>query len=135
MNVGDVAKSVMDLPLIGSVEVNIVTWRMLVLLFVAMGIGAFFLARKLSLRPSRFQAVLEMVVGGFYKIVEDALGSSRAASYFPLIATIFLFVLLSNLIGIVPGMMSPTEDLNVCLSLALVVFFVAHTSGIRKKGL
>ncbi len=134
MSVGEVQKAILTLPVLGPLEINIVTWRMLSIVFVLMAIGAFMLGRKIQMVPNRKQAFLEMVIGEFYSMVEGSLGE-RAKCYYPLIASIFLFVLVSNLVGIIPGMMSPTEDLNVCLSLALVVFIVAHSSGIMKKGL
>ena len=74
-------------------------------------------------------------VKGFYDLCVDTLGNKKGKVYFPFICTTFLFVLIANLIGIFPGMKSPTEDLNVCLSLALLCFLVAHGSGVKKKGL
>jgi len=44
-------------------------------------------------------------------------------------------VLISNWLGIIPGMKSPTEDLNTCLGLGIMVFFIAHAAAIAKKGL
>jgi F-type H+-transporting ATPase subunit a len=134
VNVGTIHKATLNLPFLGDLVVNDVTIRMMILTFVLVAIGSFFLGRKLILRPGKLQCLTELLVGGFYDLVEETLGD-KAKTFFPLIMTIFLFVLLANWIGIFPGMASPTEDLNVCISLAFIVFLVAHGMGIKKKGL
>ncbi|MBI4240111.1 MAG: F0F1 ATP synthase subunit A, partial [Candidatus Rokubacteria bacterium] len=55
--------------------------------------------------------------------------------YLPLIGTLGLFILVSNLLGLVPGLMAPTSNLNTTVACALVVFFTYHWIGIRKRGL
>jgi F-type H+-transporting ATPase subunit a len=65
----------------------------------------------------------------------DVIGEKLAKKYLPLIATIGLFVLISNLIGIIPGFESPTSDINVTLALALIVFVYYNFEGIRENGL
>ena len=134
MDVGVIHKAVINIPGLGATPINDVTIRMMIVTSLILMIGGFFLGRRLSLRPGRVQTLSELVVGGFYDLIEETLGDS-AKTYFPLIMTIFIFVLLSNWIGIVPGMASPTEDLNVCMALALIVFIAAHGSGVKKKGI
>ena len=55
--------------------------------------------------------------------------------FFPLIATLGLYILTSNLLGLIPGFESPTSNLNTTASMALVVFVTTHVVGIRMHGL
>jgi len=64
----------------------------------------------------------------------DTIGEKLARQYLPLVATVGLFVLISNVIGIIPGFESPTSNINVTLPLALVVFIYYNYEGIRVNG-
>lgn len=81
------------------------------------------------------------VRGAFDFYVESMLNFMRsvlgheADRYFPLIAGIFLYVLVSNLLGLIPGVMPPTDSLNTNLPLGLTIFFVYNAAGIRAHGL
>ena len=73
------------------------------------------------------------MVSAFRGLVDDALeGENR--KYFPLIITVFLFIWLSNLIGVIPGLSEPTKDLNTPLAYGVLGFFIAHYAGIKTKG-
>jgi F-type H+-transporting ATPase subunit a len=91
-------------------------------------------SRKLSLVPSKRQSLLELIVQTFEGLLVDTIGE-EGKKYLPLIATVGLFILFSNLIGLVPGFMSPTSKLNVTIGCALVVFVYYHFQGIRAQGL
>jgi F-type H+-transporting ATPase subunit a len=84
--------------------------------------------------PSGAQNVLEAYLGGVIAMGKDVIGEELARKYLPLVATIGLFVLVNNLIGIIPGFESPTSNINVTLPLALTVFFYYNYEGIRKQG-
>ena len=84
--------------------------------------------------PSGAQNVLEAYLGGVIAMGKDVIGEELARKYLPLVATIGLFVLVNNLIGIIPGFESPTSNINVTLPLALVVFFYYNYEGIKKQG-
>ncbi len=84
--------------------------------------------------PSGAQNVLEAYLGGVIAMGRDVLGEEMARKYLPLVATIGLFVLISNLIGIIPGFESPTSNINVTLPLALLVFVYYNYEGIKKQG-
>jgi len=92
------------------------------------------LSRKLSLIPSKRQSVLELIIQVFEGLLVDTIGE-QGKKYLPLIATVGLFILFCNLIGLVPGFMSPTSKLNVTIGCALVVFVYYHYQGIRAQGL
>jgi F-type H+-transporting ATPase subunit a len=91
-------------------------------------------SRRLNIVPSRLQGMLELIIQAFENILVEIIGE-RGKKYLPLIATIGLFVLSCNLLGLVPGLMSPTSKLNVTLGCALVVFFYYHWQGIKTQGL
>ncbi len=84
--------------------------------------------------PGGTQNVLESFLGGVLSMGKDVIGEVYARKYLPLIATIGLFVFVSNMIGIIPGFESPTANINVTLPLALMVFFYYNYEGIKKNG-
>lgn len=91
-------------------------------------------SRRLNIIPSKLQGILEIIIQTFENLLVDIIGE-RGKKYLPLIATIGLFILVCNLLGLVPGFMSPTSKLNVTLGCALVVFFYYHWQGIKTQGL
>ncbi|MFH1856937.1 MAG: F0F1 ATP synthase subunit A [Candidatus Omnitrophota bacterium] len=90
--------------------------------------------RVLKKFPSRRQVIAELTVGWFDDLLKDSIGED-GRKFLPFIVTLFLFVLLSNWITIIPRCPSPTKDINTCLGLGLTVLVVVHVSAIRKKGL
>ncbi len=90
--------------------------------------------KSLKAVPSGTQNVFEAYLGGVISMGKDVIGEELARKYLPLVATIGLFVLINNLIGIIPGFESPTSNINVTLVLALVVFSYYNYEGIKKQG-
>jgi F-type H+-transporting ATPase subunit a len=84
--------------------------------------------------PSGTQNVMEAYLDGVMAMGKDTIGESLARKYLPLVATIGIFVFISNVIGIIPGFESPTSNINVTLPLALVVFVYYNYEGIREHG-
>ncbi len=109
----------------------IMTWVVMALLILF----GFLATRKIGLFPNPFQVVAELLVNIFRDLTIDALGKERAEKYFPLICALFMFIMLSNWLGIIPELSEPTKDLNTPLGLGILGFFIAHYSGIRAKGL
>jgi F-type H+-transporting ATPase subunit a len=107
---------------------------MVVIVFAVLAVVFTLASRKLTLVPSRRQSVLEMVFGMFEGLVTDTVGP-EGRKYLPVIGTVGLFIFSANLIGLVPGFMSPTSKLNVTVGCALVVFFYYHAQGVRAQGL
>ncbi|MDD2281802.1 MAG: F0F1 ATP synthase subunit A [Eubacteriales bacterium] len=93
---------------------------------------ALMLRRHLELRPGKVQNVAELLVEGFSGIVKSTMGEKNL-SFMPYIATLFMLILFSNLMGIF-GFRSPTADINVTLGYALVTFFAIHFYGLKAKG-
>jgi len=84
---------------------------------------SFLATRRLAVYPNKFQNVMEVIIGGFDSLLEEIMGHN-GRKFFPLIATLGLFILTSNLIGIIPGFESPTANINTNVAMALVVFFL-----------
>jgi F-type H+-transporting ATPase subunit a len=94
------------------------------------------LAARFSLKktaPTGVQNLLETVVGGLEDFVVDIMGP-EGKHYLPLIGSLFLFILVCNLQGLVPGFDSPTANINTTLALALVSFTATHYIGIKRHG-
>jgi len=90
--------------------------------------------RSLRAVPSGTQNIMEAYLGAVISMGKDVIGEEMARKYLPLVASIGLFVLISNLIGIIPGFESPTSNINVTLVLALIVFLYYNYEGIKKQG-
>jgi F-type H+-transporting ATPase subunit a len=90
-------------------------------------------SRKLEMVPGRRQSLLEMIVQAFEGQLVEIIGP-KGGRYLPLVATVGIFIFSCNLIGLVPGLMSPTSKLNVTAACALVVFLYYHWQGIRAQG-
>jgi F-type H+-transporting ATPase subunit a len=105
------------------------TWLVVALL----ALSSFLATRRLEVYPGRFQNVMETIIGGFDSLIADTMGH-YGRKYFPLIATLGLFILTSNLLGIIPGFESPTANINTNAAMALVVFFSTHVVGVMTHG-
>jgi F-type H+-transporting ATPase subunit a len=94
---------------------------------------AFVASRNVALVPRGVQNFMEVVLEQFLQMIDDVIGH-EGRRYLPLIATLGLFILVANLLGLVPGMNGPTTNLNTTAACALVVFFAYHWIGVRKQG-
>ena len=94
------------------------TWLGLAILLVA----GIVLRRNISLVPGKFQLFFETLVDGLEKFVLNNLGEEKGRRFVPLLASIFIYVLTMNLLGLVPGCDAPTANLNTTISIALCVF-------------
>jgi F-type H+-transporting ATPase subunit a len=113
-----------------NLEVILMTWIVFALLII-MGL---FASNKKSILPRPIQALGELIVSLLYDLTEDALGKDLAKTYAPLICALFMFLLLSNWLGIIPHLEEPTKDLNTTLGLGIMGFVIAHYAGIKSKG-
>ncbi|HMB17131.1 MAG TPA: F0F1 ATP synthase subunit A [Pelovirga sp.] len=95
--------------------------------------GAWLASRTISMVPGRMQNFMEAVMTAFDSLIENVMGKD-GKPYFPLIATIGMFVLVGNLLGLVPSCFPPTASLNTNAALALTVFFMTHYIGVKKHG-
>ncbi len=107
----------------------IYSWFVMLLLIVSGAIAA----KGLTLVPSKIQNIFEIIIGGIEDFMVDITGE-EGRWLFPLAATVFLYIFVSNLIGIVPGLFPPTANINTTLSCALVVVVFTHVIGIKYHG-
>ena len=105
------------------------SWVTIALLIILGAIGT----KSISLIPNRFQNVLELAVSGLEEFMVDICGD-EGRWFFPLIGTIFLYIFICNIMGLIPGFYPATANLNTTLSCALVVFFFTHFIGIKYHG-
>ena len=107
------------------------TWG---LMFV-LAVGSKLVTRKLSkgLKPSRWQSLLEIVVTGIDKQIEEV-GLSQPQKYIGFLGTLFLFIAAASLCTVIPGYQPPTASLSTTTALALCVFVAVPFFGIEEQG-
>jgi F-type H+-transporting ATPase subunit a len=79
--------------------------------------------------------VIEMLVEAILSLMEGVMGEKNARRYFPLIGALATFILFSNLLGMIPGFVPPTDSLSTTLALGTVVFVATHYFGVREHGI
>lgn len=95
---------------------------------------SFLATRRVDIYPGKLQNVMEVILTSFNNLLVETMGP-EGKRFFPLIATLGLYILTSNLLGLVPGFESPTSNLNTTISMALVVFFLTHIVGVKIHGM
>ncbi len=90
--------------------------------------------RRRAIVPSRTQSIGELAYGFIYSMVEDVAGK-EALKYFPYIMTLFMFIVVSNFLGLIPMSFSTTSHIAVTVVMALMVFFGVTLLGFYKHGL
>jgi F-type H+-transporting ATPase subunit a len=91
--------------------------------------------RRLSLEPGRWQTLAEVVYESLAGFIQTIVGPHLTYQLLPLLGTIFIYIFSANLLGLVPGLKSPTGTFSNCVGMALIVFFATHLIGIRQHGL
>lgn len=108
----------------------IYSWVVMLLL---VGLG-FLGAKGIAMVPTKMQNLFEIIVSGIEDFMVDITGE-EGRWLFPLVATIFVYIFIGNLIGLVPGFFPPTASLNTTLSCALVVVVFTHIIGVKYHGI
>ena len=108
-----------------------VTW----LIMVVLTLGAWLITRRISdaTEISRWQNLLEVLVSGLRDQIE-AVSRQRSGRYLPFVGTLFIFILVSNLLHLIPGLIPPTGSLSTTVALALCVFVAVPVFGIAHEG-
>ena len=108
------------------------TWCVMVLMVV----GSWLITRKLSTEThlSRWQNLIEVLVTGMRDEIRD-ISSQDPGRYLSFVGTLFLFIAVSNLLGIVPGYVPPTSSFSTAAALALCVFVAVPLYAVSQKGL
>jgi F-type H+-transporting ATPase subunit a len=119
----------------GFVKLNgtiVFTWGLMLVLAV----GSKLITRNLSteLRRSRWQNLLEIVITGIQKQIEDV-GLPHPQKYLGFLGTLFLFLALASLCTVIPGYEPPTGSLSTTAALALCVLVAVPLFGIKEQGL
>jgi len=108
----------------------VTTWGLMLFLFLLCSLST----RHLSLDPGPWQVALEGAVTAIQDAVEAVLPEC-GLRVLPFIGTLWIFLVVANLTGIIPGLHGPTADLSATAALALLVFLSVHWYGIRIHGL
>jgi F-type H+-transporting ATPase subunit a len=106
-----------------------VTW----IIMLGLSLGAWLLTQRLSLIPSRRQAVLELIVTAVDNQITDTM-RTEAAPYRAFIGTLFVYIFTANWSALLPGVEPPTAHLETDTALALLVFLAVIYFGIRSGG-
>ena len=90
---------------------------------------------NLEMVPGKGQNFWEIVIGGLDEFFADNMGRKLTDQFFPMLTTFGLYIAVANLIGLIPGFMSPTSSLNTTLALTIIVWVSHHYIGIREHGI
>ncbi len=120
-----------------NVDTVITMWIAMAVLLIL----AFFATRKISVFPSKLQIAFENILGFFWGM-SDSLMGKEGRKHIPLIASLFFFIIVANLMGQIPfraielksgELASPTNDINVTAALAIIVLIYYVAAGFKKK--
>jgi len=118
---------------IGPVKVTdtvIITWVVMIMITCV----CYMLTRRLSLKPSGYQEILEAVIETIEKTVKDVV-PVNPWMVVPILGTLWIFIGFSNLIGLLPGFKTPTADINTTFAFAVISYSMTHVFGIRTEGI
>jgi F-type H+-transporting ATPase subunit a len=115
---------------VGLTSAVLTTWGIM----LALTLAAWAVTRRLTIRPDARQAILEIIVLRIQEQIEAVIRTD-ARPLLPFLGTLFIFLAVANLAGLLPGMESPTARIETPAALALIVFFSVHYFGIRAQGL
>ncbi len=90
---------------------------------------------NLEMIPGHGQNFWEIIIGGMDEFFEENMGREMTDTFFPMIATFALYIAVANLIGLIPGFMSPTSSINTTLALTLIVWVTHHVIGFKAHGI
>ncbi len=108
---------------------------MILLISLCLLIFSVWLRGRLSVEnPSRPQHLVEIALEALQGLMQGVIGKN-SQRYLPLIGTLGIYILIGNILGLIPGFLSPTSNLNVTASCAIPVFIYYNYVGIRKHGL
>ncbi|MGE4232118.1 MAG: F0F1 ATP synthase subunit A [Bacteriovoracia bacterium] len=85
-------------------------------------------------RTLTFRNFFDLLAEKLFAFCESVMGKHEAEVYFPIVATLFIFVFFSNLFGLIPGFLPPTDDINTTLAAGLFVFIFYNLQGIKANG-
>jgi len=107
----------------------IYSWLVMIILIALSAMAA----KSVNLVPSKIQNIFELLISGLEEFMVEITGD-EGRWVFPLTGTVFIYIFVCNLIGLVPGFFPPTASLNTTLSCALVVVIFTHVIGVKYHG-
>jgi F-type H+-transporting ATPase subunit a len=111
-------------------ETVVTTWALLLIIFAILSLST----GRLRVEPGPWQVALEGIVGAIQDAIE-AVVPEYSVNILPFVASLWIFLVLANLVGIIPGLHAPTGDLSTTAALGVLVFFSVHWYGVRIHGL
>ena len=111
---------------------NVTFWMALAVICIALLLVMG--TRGRALVPSRIQSIAELAYGFIYKMVEDVAGKD-GLKYFPYIMTLFMFIVFSNFLGLLPLSFTTTSHIAVTAVMAMAVFLAVTILGFVKNGM
>lgn len=105
------------------------TWTVMIIMFTV----GFIVSRNLKMVPGRLQNLMEIIIGGLEDFVVSNIGED-GRKVFTVLCVLFIFILPSNLIGLVPGFDAPTANVNTNSSMAIFLFIYYNWIGIKRWG-
>lgn len=119
----------------GGVNLSFTNSSLWMVIAATLSVGFLSLAMtKRAMVPGRLQMAAEMLYEFIYKMVDDTIGHD-GRKYFPLIFTLFMFIVMGNFLGLVPHSFTYTSHLVVTATLALIIFFMVIGFGLYNHGL
>ncbi len=112
-------------------ETVITTWGLMLALVVLSAA----ISRRLRLEPGGWQTAVEGVIGVIEAAISQVLPQEQTRQVLPFVATLWIYLVFANLLGLIPGLHSPTGDLGATSALAILVFLSVHWFGVRADGL
>ena len=125
---------------IGPLQVTSTVVSMWAIILV-LALVSFLVTRRLREVPGPVQNLAEMAIEKLQSFFADSLGQKHMRKYFPIFATFFIFIIVCNYSGLLPGvghvkgMAQPTANLSVTAGLGVCAFFTTHIIGVRERGL
>ena len=107
----------------------IYSWFVMILLIILGAIAA----KSINLIPTKAQNVFEILISGLEEFMVDLTGE-EGRWLFPIIATVFIYIVVCNLLGLIPGFLPPTASVNTTLSCAIPVVIFTHVIGVKYHG-
>lgn len=107
----------------------IYSWFVMIILIIFGAVAA----KGISMIPTKSQNVFEILISGIEEFMVDLTGE-EGRWLFPITATVFIYIVVCNLIGLVPGFLPPTASVNTTLSCAIPVVIFTHVIGVKYHG-
>lgn len=99
-----------------------------------MALLAWLLSQRLSIKPGLVQTAVEGIIASIENVIKEV-APQHVKSLMPFIGSLWIFLVIANLSGLIPGVHAPTRDLSATSALAVIVFLSTHWYGIRLQGI